>query len=57
MGTAGNSRFLTDTTLSSKHVSVSEGVFHSLRGALRDGQAHYMAQALVDEEKLDPVAL
>ena len=57
MGTAGYSRFLTDEALPAKHVSVSEGVFHSLRGALRDGQAHYMAQALVDDGKLDPVEL
>ena len=57
MGVTGYSRFLTDASLPAKHVGVSEGVFHSLRGALRDGQAHYMAQALVDEGKLDPVQL
>ena len=58
MGVAGYIRFLTDASLpASKHVGVSEGVFHSLRGALRDGQAHYMAQAMVDDGKLDPVQL
>jgi hypothetical protein len=57
MGVAGYSRFLTDATLPGNHVSISDGVFHSLRGALREGQAHYMAQALVDEGRLNPVSL
>ncbi len=57
MGVAGYVCFFTDASLPIKHVGVSEGVFHSLRGALRDGQAHYMAQALVDEGKLNPVEL
>ena len=57
MGVTGYSSFLTDVTLPGSHVGVSEGVFHSLRGALREGQAHYMAQALVDEANQNPVTL
>jgi hypothetical protein len=57
MGVAGYVRFFTDASLPITHVGVSKGVFHSLRGVLRDGQAHYMAQALVDEGKLNPVEL
>lgn len=57
LGAAGLGRFLTDPQMLSKHTSVGESVFYALRGAVHGGQAQSIAQGMLDESRLDSVAL
>jgi hypothetical protein len=57
MGIHGFGRFLNDASVTTKHPDIAESVFYSLRAAVHGGQAQYIAQAMVDENRLDPVAL
>ena len=57
IGQAGFGRFLSDEAMTDKHPDVAESIFYSLRGAVHGGQAQYMAQGLLDDERLDPTAL
>jgi hypothetical protein len=57
LGAAGMGRFLTDKQMLAKHASVGESVFYALRGAVHGGQAQSIAQGMLDETRLDSVAL
>lgn len=57
LGAAGVGRFLTDKQMLAKHASVGESVFYALRGAVHGGQAQSIAQGMLDETRLDSVAL
>ena len=57
LGAAGLGRFLTDQETRLKHVSVGESVFYALRGAVHGGQAQSIAQGMLDDARLDSVAL
>lgn len=57
LGAAGCFDFLVDETMASKHPSMSQSVFFSLRGAVRAGHAQSIAQALVDEQRNTPMIL
>jgi hypothetical protein len=57
LGAAGLGRFLTDQETRLKHVSVGESVFYALRGAVHGGQAQSIAQGMLDDSRLDSVAL
>jgi hypothetical protein len=41
----------------SKHPEIAESVFYSLRGAVRGGMAQSIAQKMLDDKNLDPMAL
>ena len=57
VGAAGLGRFLTDDQMYTKHPDIGESLFYALRGAVHGGQAQSIAQGMLDEKRLDPVAL
>ena len=57
MGVHGFSNFLTSSDEVIRHPSVGQSVFYILRTAVHGGQAQSIAQAMVDDNTLDPVAL
>lgn len=57
MGIHGFGRFLSDASATTKHPDIAESVFYSLRAAVHGGQAQSIAQAMLDENRLDPVEL
>ena len=57
VGAAVLGRFLTDKQMYNKHPDIGENLFYALRGAVHGGQAQSIAQGMLDEKRLDPVAL
>ena len=57
MGVHGFSNFLTDKDEVARHPSIGKSVFYLLRTAVHGGQAQSIAQAMVGDNTLDPVAL
>ncbi len=54
---AGLGRFLCDQETRLTHESVGERVFYALRGPVHGCQAHPIAQGMLDNSRLDSVAL
>ena len=57
LGAAGLGRFFTDQETRLKHVSVDESIFYALRGAIHSNQAQSIAQGMLDDSRLDSVAM
>jgi hypothetical protein len=57
MGVHGFSLFLTDTNEVAQYPSIGKSIFYILRTAVHGGQAQSIAQAMVDNDNTDPVAL
>ena len=57
MGVHGFSVFLTNKDEVAKYPSIGQSVFYLLRTAVHGGQAQSIAQSMVDDNALDPVAL
>lgn len=57
MGIYGFDIFLRDADEIRKHPQLGKGVFYLVRTAVHGGQAQSIAQAMVDDNRLDPVEL
>ncbi len=55
MGIGGFGIFLKGKSEVQRHPSIGESVFYLLRTAVHGGQAQSIAQAMVDDDKLNPV--
>jgi hypothetical protein len=57
MGIYGFDIFLKDSNKVKKYPHIGQSVFYLLRAVAHGGQAQSIAQAMVDDDQFDPVAL